>query len=352
MRTATSASKHQNAKQESRRSLGRNLAPVFGPSKRPSASRLAGKAGASQTVGCATDCSQSRDLVSAFVRASLSGSTRRAYAADLRHFFDWGGRLPAKPACIAAYLAAHAATLSIATLERRRAALAKAHAFAPGENPARSALVNATMRGMKRMTGRPQRQAMPLLPSDLGKVVRRMSRDLAGQRDRALLLIGFWGALRRSELVGLDVTDLVPAKDGLSLLIRRSKTDPNGRGHRINVAPNRSSRLCAVRAVMAWMKASELTSGPLFRAIDRHGNVGACRMSAEAVSVIVKQRVEAAGFNPRLYSGHSLRAGYVTTHALAGVAEWRIRRQTGHTSNVMLARYIRDNPDLVSIGPS
>jgi integrase len=299
---------------------------------------------------CATDCSQSKDLVSTFVRASLADSTRRAYAADLSHFFDWGGRLPAKPASIAAYLAAHAGTLSIATLDRRRAALAKAHAFASGENPARSALVNATMRGMKRMKGRPQRQAMPLLPEDLAKVVRSTGRDLTGQRDRALLLIGFWGALRRSELVGLDVTDLVPDKDGLSLMVRRSKTDPHGRGHRIKVALNRSSRLCAVRAVAVWMKASGHSSGPLFRAIDRHGNVGPRRLSGEAVSVIVKQRTEAAGFDPRLYSGHSLRAGYVTAHALAGVAEWRIRRQTGHTSNVMLARYIRDNPELVAIG--
>lgn len=280
--------------------------------------------------------------IARFVRASLADNTRRAYAADLRHFLDWGGRLPASPKLIASYLAEHAETLCTATLNRRRAALAKAHDFAPGDNPARSALVNATMRGIKRELGRPQRQAKPLIGGQLDEVLASISKDLPGLRDRALILVGFAGALRRSELVDLDLQDLKVTPDELILMVRRSKTDPYGHGHSIMLPRHKRAKLCPVRALAAWMRAIDADTGAIFRPIDRHGNVKAERLSAEAVSVIVKQRAQAAGLDPRQYSGHSLRAGYVTSQAQAGVPEWRIRRQTRHASNAMLARYIRD----------
>lgn len=305
---------------------------------------LGGREGASpalRAVRVATDCTLGD--VAKYVRASLSENTRRAYAADLRHYLGWGGTLPATPKQIASYLAAQAPRMAVATLERRRAALSKAHALDVEENPARAALVSTTMRGIRRLHGNPQRQAAPLVLKDLARVVRKLGRGLAESRDRALLLMGFWGALRRSELVTLQVADITVARSGLSVLIRRSKTDPTGRGHRIRLPQQSAKQLCPKRALLDWLAASAITSGPLFQGIDRHGRIKTRRLSGEAVSIIVKRRAHDAGLDPTRYSGHSLRAGYVTTQALAGTPEWRIRRQTGHTSNGMLARYVRDD---------
>lgn len=281
--------------------------------------------------------------IAAFIRASLADNTRRAYAADLRHFLDWGGRIPATPRLIASYLASHAETLCMATLDRRLAALAKAHALLPGENPARSVLVASTLRGIKRLFGKGQRQARPLVRKDLDLVIAAIDSDLRGLRDRALLTLGYAAALRRSELVGLDIGDIDFSEDGIVLSLCRSKTDPLARGRRITLPRLSRTRSCPVRATRAWLEASGIEEGAVFRPVDRHGNARASRLSVEAVSIVVKQRVAAIGFDPALYSGHSLRAGYVTSQAHAGVAEWRIRRQTGHASNAMLARYIRDS---------
>ena len=281
--------------------------------------------------------------IAAFIRASLADNTRRAYAADLRQFLDWGGSIPATPRLIASYLASHAETLCMATLDRRLAALAKAHALLPGDNPARSVLVASTLRGIKRLFGKGQRQARPLVRKDLEQVLAVIDRDLRDLRDRALLALGYAAALRRSELVGLDVSDIAFTGEGAILTLRRSKTDPLARGRRITLPRLSRTQSCPVRAIRAWLEASGIEEGAVFRPVDRHGNAGASRLSVEAVSIVVKQRVAAIGFDPALYSGHSLRAGYVTTEAQAGGAEWRIRRQTGHASNAMLARYIRDS---------
>ena len=123
--------------------------------------------------------------------------------------------------------------------------------------------------------------------------------------------------------------------------LRRSKTDQEGAGRKIGI-PFGRTRFCPVTAVQQWRERSGVTEGPIFRPVDRHGRIAPERLSAEAVSSIIKQRVRAAGFDPNGYSGHSLRAGFATSAAQAGISSWRIRQQTGHASDAMLSRYIRD----------
>jgi integrase len=279
--------------------------------------------------------------VAAFIRDSLAENTRKAYLSDLREFEQWGGSIPASAEMVAAYLADRANTLAVATLIRHLASISKAHQARGLSNPVRSELVRATMRGIKRTRRCAQREAKPLLRDDLLFVLDSMSEGMKNVRDRALLLIGFAGALRCSELVALDVADIEHVRRGLVLHIRRSKTDQNGQGHKIAV-PYGRNRYCPVLALDAWLAASRIAEGPIFRPVDRHGRIHPARSSGEAVSLIVRERVAAAGLDPTRYSGHSLRAGLATSAAQAGVPASRIKAQTRHASDAMLARYIRN----------
>jgi integrase len=197
------------------------------------------------------------------------------------------------------------------------------------------------MRGIRRAHGATQRQAKPLLREDLFVVVGAMGDRLKDLRDRALLLIGFAGGLRRSELVAINLIDFERVREGIVLAIRRSKTDQDGVGRRIGIPFGRTIH-CPVRALENWLTSARIEDGSVFRAVDRHGRVSADRLSDEAVSLILRDRMAAAGFDATGYSGHSLRAGLATSATRAGVSTFKIRQQTGHASDAMLSRYVRD----------
>ena len=222
--------------------------------------------------------------VAALVEASIADSTRRAYRTDLAHFAAWGGQLPAEPAQVASYLAAHAETLSVATLVRRIATISKAHEARGLPNPCRSEIVRATMRGVKRTRGVAQREAKPLLREDLFRVLDAMGEGVKDARDRALLLIGFAGGFRRSEIVGLNCDDVERVRQGLIVTLRRSKTDQEGAGRKIGI-PFGRTRHCPVLALDHWLAVSGIEAGPVFRPVDRHGRVASERLSGEAVSL-------------------------------------------------------------------
>jgi integrase len=240
----------------------------------------------------------------------------------------------------AAYLAAHAETLSVATLVRRLSSISKAHAARGLKNPVRAELVRATLRGIRRRRGTAQREAKPLLKDDLFAVLDAMGGKPKDARDRALLLIGFAGGFRRSELVGLNAADIERVRQGIVIHLRRSKTDQTGAGRKIGIPLGRS-RWCPVAALEAWLLRSGITEGAVFRPIDRHGRIPDVRLSGEAVSLVVRGRVAAAGLDPAPYTAHSLRAGLATSASQVGVSSWKIRQQTGHVSDAMLSRYIR-----------
>ncbi|SFL48601.1 Site-specific recombinase XerD [Loktanella salsilacus] len=272
---------------------------------------------------------------------SLAPATERALRGDLAHFQNWGGTLPATPATVCAYTGDHAGQHAVATIQRRVASISKVHEMAGLPNPCRTEIVKATLRGLRRKHGTVQRQAKPLMRDDLLLVLDSLRESLRDQRDRALLLLGFAGGFRRSELVTLERADIETVRQGLIVTIRRSKTDQEGAGRRIGI-PHGRTRHCPVAAVEVWLSASLIDTGPLFRPITRHGHLAANPLTGDAVSVLLRERLSASGIKPEGYSGHSLRAGFATSAAQAGVSTLKIRAMTGHTSDAMLARYVRE----------
>jgi integrase len=289
----------------------------------------------------ANDFTDGLDRANEYVRESLAANTRKAYLSDLEHFEAWGGAIPASPELVAGYLAQHAGQLAVATLVRRIASISKAHEARNLPNPCRAEIVRATMRGIKRRWGCAQAQAKALVREDLFLTLDAMGAGIKDARDRALLLIGFAGGFRRSELVALDCADVESVRQGLIVTIRRSKTDQDGQGRKLGL-PYGRSRFCPVLAIERWLEISGIKVGAIYRPVDKHGHVGKNRLAGDAVSVIVKERVAAAGFDPADFSGHSLRAGFATSASQAGVSSLKIRQQTGHASDAMLQRYFRD----------
>jgi integrase len=165
---------------------------------------------------------------------------------------------------------------------------------------------------------------------------------LAGARDRALLLIGFAGGFRRSELVALDVADVRRGRDGLTIAIRRSKTDQEGAGRLVGLPAGAQALTCPARAYANWLAIGGISRGPLFRPVTRYDTLRATRLTDQSVALIVKRAAVAAGLDPTPYGGHSLRAGLATAAAQAGVEERAIMAQTGHRSVLMVRRYIRE----------
>lgn len=285
--------------------------------------------------------SGTRKKVREYLAATQAKNTQLAYQNDIVHFLRSGGKIPATPRCIASYLAVHANTLSLATLNRRVVAIKHAHKEKGLKSPTRSALVTNTLRGIRRINGSMQRQATPLLKTDIVNITQKLT-GLIGLRDKALLLIGFAGAFRRSELVAIQVEDIRFVPEGVVIHLRRGKTDQNGLGRNVAI-PFVKGRHCPVRALKAWLKKSGIESGTLFRRFNRYEQIMQQGLTAQSVALIIKQRVAEIGLSPEQYSGHSLRAGLVTSAAKAGVSSWKIRQQTGHKSDLMLQRYIRDS---------
>ena len=277
--------------------------------------------------------------MSAYISAAVADNTRRAYRQDLADFEQWGGQVPCTPETLASFIADRATTLSPHTITRRVVGISKAHTSNGLPDPAKSDLVRAVLRGVRRSHGTAQRQAAPLLKHDLLALLSLMN-GTKGVRDRALILLGFAAALRRSELVALDVSDLDFVTEGLVVHLRRSKTDPEATGRTIAVPWGRHA--CPVKAVSQWLEHAQITSGSVFRAVSKGGHVSAERLTAQSVALIVKHYAQAAGLPAADFSGHSLRAGLATSAAQAGVAVHRIMAQTGHRSMEMVSRYIRD----------
>lgn len=285
--------------------------------------------------------------VATFLDAALAAGTRRAYRAALGCFRAWCAEqgleaLPAQPETVARYLAELArAGRKVATLEQRVAAIRWAHEAAGHESPTAHPGVRGTLSGIRRTLGVAPTRKAPATAERLAAMLAHAPRGtMKGLRDRALLLVGFAGAFRRSELVALEVTDVERTERGLLVSVRRSKGDQEGRGHVRALLLGRNAETCPVRALDAWLKASGITSGPLFRAVNRHGRV-AERLTPRAVALVVKAYAELAGLEARDFAGHSLRAGFVTSAAERGARAERIADHTGHRSLGMVRIYTR-----------
>jgi len=279
-----------------------------------------------------------------YARANRAQNTYRAYRAAWRAFAAWCAEhhcpaLPADALAVADYLAHAAQRHKPSTLAVHVAAIAAAHKAAGHPDPTADERVKATLAGIRRVHGQPPAQREPLTLDDLRAMLRVCGDDLPGLRDRALLLVGFAAALRRSEIVALDV-EHVRINGVLRITLTRSKTDQEGQGITKTIPRLADAELCPVRALRAWLDAAGIGSGAIFRSVNRWGKMGK-RLSAYDVARIVKRRAEAAGLDARMLAGHSLRAGFATQAALAGLDPIAIAEVTGHRNLNTLRKYIR-----------
>jgi site-specific recombinase XerD len=288
------------------------------------------------------------DRARAFARAARAEATRRAYAADWACFAAWCATrnvdaLPAAPAAVAVYLAWLAdGGRKVSTIGRRLVALAARHRETGLPLDTRHPAIARTLKGIRRTLGAAPATKAAVTVEEVRALCAALPSSLAGLRDRALLLVGFAGAFRRSELVALRREDLEVRPEGIVLRLRRSKTDPDGVGRPVAIPRGRRTEACPVAALDGWLAAAGIEDGPLFRAIDRTGRIADRALSDRAVALVVKRAAAAAGLDAARYAGHSLRAGFATSAARAGAEEHAIMRQTGHRSVQMVRRYIRD----------
>lgn len=278
----------------------------------------------------------------------MSDNTRRAYDGDWKNFDTWcaGHNLSSMPASgetVALYVTDQAKTLKMSTVQRRLSTISMAHQHQGHPSPIGAIEVKRVMQGLRRKLGTAPTKKKPLRVSDLRRLADCLDLDRpAGLRDHALLLIGFVGALRRSELVALQVDDLEDHEHGMVITIKRSKTDQTGQSRRIGIPYGSNPTTCPVRATRRWIAAAELTDGPLWRPINRHGHISDKQLTPQSVALIVKRTVACAGLDPNQFAGHSLRSGFATAAADAGIAERAIMRQTGHRSLPVLRGYIEE----------
>ena len=289
------------------------------------------------------------DLAAAIdlAKAEKAASTRKAYGIDYRLFKAWCdakgvSSLPAAPETetVAAYIAAEAQTAKPSTIGRRVAAIRYAHKLAGLETPTDAEGVKATMRGIRRTFGGATIKKTPAVAAKMLGMVATAPEGLSGLRDRALLLLGFAGAFRRSELVALDVADVAETETGLFVTIRHSKTDQEGQGETIAIA--RGDIACPVKALREWLDAAGIEAGAIFRPIDKAGTVRPSRLTCRSVANIVKAYAERAGFDASTFSGHSLRAGFLTSAAGKGASIFKMMDVSRHKSVDTLRGYVRD----------
>lgn len=288
------------------------------------------------------------ERASGYAEASTSENTRRAYRAAWTDFTAWCAQrqlcpLPAAEATVGMFLADRAGNMKMSSLRLRLAAISMAHKAKGQQLDTRTPQISAVMRGIARTHGSAVTKKAPATLDVVRDAVRALGREgrLKYVRDRVILLLGFAAALRRSELVAIDIEDLRFTAEGLVLTLPRRKTDQEGLGTEIGVPLGSDPQYCPVTAVRALIEVAELEAGPLFCSVMKGGTMKASRMTDRDVARAIQAAVGLAGYDAATFGGHSLRSGFATTAGRAGVPERIIMLQTGHKSLPVLRGYIR-----------
>lgn len=303
-------------------------------------------------------------------RSTLADSTKKAYRVEFEHFDRWCKdqgleSMPPEVVTVAVYLAALAdgnvehrwfdrwgeprsskKPHKYSGVQRQYMSIVHEVRAAGHEWPNAIPAITKVMHGIRYRKGDTKRRMKPLEIADLrlclAKMRERRYEDLTIIRDRAMLALGFFSAMRRGELVALRVEDLEFTKDGLVLHVRRSKTDQFAEGDTIGIKPQADTNVCAIALLQRYLEVSELKAGPLFRRIDARSDcMGDKPLTSQVVAMKVKEYAEKAGLDPERFAGHSLRAGFVTTAAARGVTLHNIMRQTRHKDQRTAMTYIR-----------
>jgi len=285
------------------------------------------------------------DRARRYIRKSRADNTLRAYGAAWREFENFAeGRnevsLPAMPLTVIEYLTALAdAGAKVNTIGVKLAAIAWRHRAAEVADPTVFEVVKANMAGIRRELGIAPNKKEPATLAEVQAMLATLPDNLKGARDKALLLVGFAGAFRRSELVALDVAD-IRLGDKLTIIVRRSKTDQEGKGTTKTI-PAIGGGLCPVKALRDWLDGAGIKSGAIFRRVDRHGHVHS-RLTSQSVALVIKKAAHEAGLDWRNFSGHSLRSGFITGAMDGEASDSDILQQTGQKSDQTMREYRKD----------
>ncbi len=317
----------------------------------PSVTALAASPAAdSRLVPAPTQAGQAAlDAARALGRKAAAPATLRAYKADWTHYAAWCTEkgftpVPAEPAIVGAYLASLKDSHAPTTIRRRLSAIGKMHRFNDLTWNASHRDIQEPLQGLLRERGRPVQKAAALTLTMLRQLVATCDASTRGRRDRALLLLGFAGALRRSELVALQVDDVVATAGGLRLRIRRGKTDRAGEGAELGLPRGRHAETCPLRAFEAWQAVAQRKAGPLFRRISTGGRIGDTALHPDAVRRILAHRAGLAGITVESFerlSAHALRVGFITEAYDKGVRDEDIMRHTRHRDLRTMRGYVQ-----------
>ncbi|MEO8402462.1 MAG: site-specific integrase [Gammaproteobacteria bacterium] len=254
-----------------------------------------------------------------YLKAATSENTRKAYRQDIKHYENWGGRLPSTPEIIVTYLQAFAQSKNSRTLARRIIALRHWHVYQGFPDPTLHPIVKKTMIGITRIHGKPKEKAPPLRPEDLQRIVETLQKDnsLMAIRDNALLQIGFFGGLRRSEIINIQIDHIEWKQEGIEILLPHSKTDQTHDGQYCAI-PYGNELLCPVRALKQWVDTAKIITGYIFRRILRNNTITESVLTPLTVNHIVKRCAHKANISyANEISPHSLRRGLATSAAHA-----------------------------------
>ena len=286
------------------------------------------------------------------LKSSKAANTLRAYKSDFRDFSLFCIKhglqsMPTNPNIVSLYLTnLSKSEAKISTLRRRLVSIGVVHKLKGHYLDTKHPIIIENLLGIKRTKGSFQRGKKPILINHLQKIIEVINNDTSPEikklRDKSLILIGFSGGFRRSEITSLDYEDLEFVEEGMKILVRRSKTDQFGEGHLKGIPYFTSSQLCPVKSLKEWINVSQTNSGPIYRKFNKGFSLSNQRLSDQSVALLIKNYLNLAGIDSKNYSGHSLRSGFATVTAEAGADERSIMAMTGHKTTHMVRRYIKE----------
>lgn len=278
-----------------------------------------------------------------------SAATKKAHASDWRDFSNWCSErglssCPADPRTVAGYISELAAEgYAVSTITRKLATISVMHSRRGFDSPTGTEGVRAVLKGIRNRYGTAKVKKSPFRITHVRQLPALLDESNKSTRDFCLVVFGYAGAFRRSELVNLDVEDIEFVQQGIRATIRRGKTDQGGASRTIDISNGANARLCPVVAMRKWLDLAGFDKGPIFRPIDRHGNIAERRLGDKAVSEILKSFGEKLGLDPSKIGAHSLRSGMITDAFAAGVPSTVIRRFSGHKTDLMLSEYFLES---------
>ena len=279
-----------------------------------------------------------------YIQQATTDNTRRAYRAAIRQFEAHGGKLPATQKSVADYISAKATQLNPRTLSLHVTALSHWHCYQDLSDPTQSPYIRKLLKGVYRTHGVPKRKAKAFQTEHIGTMVRRLQskKNLKALRDSALIQVAYFGAFRRSELLAIQVEQVCFESQGVLIMMPRSKTDQSGKG-KVKALPYGTQIICPVKALKQWLEQSQITEGFIFRGVNRWGVLQDQPLHVDSFNRLIKKLAVECEFDCiEELSSHSLRRGFATSAARAGVDFDNIKHQGGWQSDHTVREYIEE----------